>query len=328
MYEYTSFSLLWGDEMQKLIKKSGLLLFFVITTYAILRYPDTALSYALTGLNIWFQKMIPTLFPFMVLSGMMIRLHLSENFAGFFRPLLHPLFRLGNRCLYCIVIGFLCGFPMGAKVTADMYQYGQLSKKEAQFLLSFCNNIGPVFFTGFVLAFLPTQIPVAFYLFGMYGIPLLYGLLLRYFFYEQNDSVCNAVRHPMQKPPAFAAALDASIVSGISSIAKLGGYMIFFNLLNVLPQLLLSAMPSLSGSCRIPVSLFMEITGGIALAGKNHPLLILTLLPFGGLSCIAQTYSMIADTDLSILPYTFHKLCQSALALFYYTIVLRIFACL
>ena len=174
MYEYTTFSLSLGCILQKFIKKTGLTLFFGLMTWAILSYPKLSLSYALTGLNVWFQQMIPTLFPFMVLSGMMIRLRLSERFAGFFRPLLYPLFHVNNRCLYCIVMGFLCGFPMGAKITGDMYRMGQITRQEASFLLAFCNNIGPVFFTGFVLSFLPGDIPVWTYLAGMYGIPLLF----------------------------------------------------------------------------------------------------------------------------------------------------------
>ena len=108
MYEYTTFLPLRGINLQKILKKSMFLLFFFLLTCAILRYPETALSYALTGLDAWFRRMIPTLFPFMVLSGIMIRMQLSESFAGFFRPLLYPVFRVGGQCLYCIVIGFLC----------------------------------------------------------------------------------------------------------------------------------------------------------------------------------------------------------------------------
>lgn len=304
-----------------------MLLFFALMVYAILCYPQLSLSYALTGLDTWFQKMIPALFPFMVLSGMMIRLGLSDHFAGFFRPLLYPFFRLNNRCLYCIVIGFLCGFPMGAKVTADMYRLNRLTKKEADFLLAFCNNIGPVFFTGFVLTFLPERIPVSVYLFGMYGIPLGYGLLLRYLFYGKSIGPQEIYGNPsrtVQKPPGFVQALDDAVMSGIQSITKLGGYMIFFNLLNVLPGLLLPLLPPVFAAARIPLHLLTEITGGIALAGKDAPMLILTLLPFGGLSCIAQTCGMIAGTDLSVFPYVMHKLCQTVLTFGYYIIIFRL----
>ena len=97
--------------------------------------------------------------------------------------------------------------------------------------------------------------------------------------------------------------------------------MVFFNLLNILPQYLLGLLPPAFLPLRIPLCLLLEITGGIAAAGKAHPLLILSMLQFGGCSCIAQTYAMIAETDLPILPYLLHKLCQSALAALYYRIL-------
>ena len=322
MYEYTTFLPLRGINLQKILKKSMFLLFFFLLTCAILRYPETALSYALTGLDAWFRRMIPTLFPFMVLSGIMIRMQLSESFAGFFRPLLYPVFRVGGQCLYCIVIGFLCGFPMGAKITGDMYRMGQISRAEADFLLAFCNNIGPVFFTGFVLAFLPETIPVWVCLSGMYGVPFCYGLFLRYFVYGRRISRAGICRS-MQKPPAFAAALDASISSGIHSITKLGGYMIFFNLLNILPRLCFDFLPPAFRVLQAPVCLLLEITGGITITGTGHPLLILVMLQFGGCSCIAQTYAMTGDTDLSMTPYILHKICQSILMFAYYNVVTR-----
>ncbi len=290
-------------------------------TAAILCYPETALSYAFMGLDAWFRKMIPTLFPFMVLSGMMILLQISDRFASFFRPLLYPLFRVGNHCLYGIVIGFLCGFPMGSKIAGDMYRLGQISKSEAEFLLDFCNNIGPVFFTGFVLAFLPVDIPVWVYLTGMYGIPLCYGLFLRYIVYGRQITSRETPRHT-KKPPTFAAALDTAVSSGIRSITKLGGYMVFFNLLNILPRLCFDHLPASWRTMQAPVCLLLEITGGITMTGTGHPLLILTLLPFGGLSCIAQTYAMVGDTDLSMTSYLLHKIMQSMLTMIYFNLML------
>lgn len=303
----------------------------------LLLYPKCALHYAGIGLNAWFDRMIPTLFPFMVITGIMIRLGLTGSFAGFFRPLLSPLFHLRDDCLYVIIIGFLCGFPMGARVCAEMYCNGKLSRQEAQYLLSFCNNIGPVFFISFVMPTLSVPvftgstpgISMALCLFGMYGLPLLYGIILRHTVYRHlyPTHTASSTRSPEldsveRERVSFAAALDGSVTSGLDSIAKLGGYMIFFNMLNLFPALLFSGCPSDISQRFLPaVSLLLEITGGIAAAGKTHPFLTLTLLPFGGASCIAQTYSMIAHTDLSICQYIRHKLIQTAVTglYFYFT---------
>ena len=129
----------------KYLKKVLFLCLFAFLTTAMLLENEKALVLSLTGLNLWFQKMIPTLLPFMILSGILIRMNLSDSFARLFSPLLKPLFRLSDSCIYVLVIGFLCGFPMGARVTAESYQRGKISRREAELLLAFCNNSNPVF---------------------------------------------------------------------------------------------------------------------------------------------------------------------------------------
>lgn len=321
--------------MQKIIKNSVLLCFFVILLSAILCYPKESLAYALNGLNTWFERMIPTLFPFMVLTGIIIRMQLTQSFARLFRPLLFPLLHLPGHCLYVVAMGFLCGFPMGAKIIGDMYRLRQLSKEEATYLLAFCNNIGPVFFTGFVFPFLPKTYPAVGYLFGMYGIPLCYGMFLRYYRYGKHFSSGERFAlyqaPAIQKPPSFAATLDASVSSAIQSITKLGGYMIFFNLLNLLPQLTFNGLSTVfSGlsfatyTLQIFSGLLLEITGGIVLAGSSCPILLLSMLQFGGISCFAQTYSMISDTDIPLSSYLFHKGVQTILAFGYYCILFQL----
>ena len=176
---------------------------------------------------------------------------------------------------------------------------------------------------------------------GMYGIPFFYGMFLRYFHYGKcflpNGHSTFFSSSATQKPPSFAAALDVSVASAIQSIAKLGGYMIFFNLLNLLPQLAFSAIASVLESsvfdlCSLSTillrlqifsGLFLEITGGITLSNGTCPVLMLSMLQFGGLSCLAQTYSMISDTDISLSSYLFHKSIQGMLAFIYYTLLFQ-----
>ena len=105
-------------------------------------------------------------------------------------------------------------------------------------------------------------------------------------------------------------ALDEAITAAGRSILQLGGYMIFFNLLNLLPRLLLP-----DSTWCAPL---LEISGGLKLLGSQSPLYVLLLLPAGGLSCIAQTGSCIRNTGLSLGKYVYHKLVQTVLtALFY-----------
>lgn len=307
----------------------------ILLTAVILTFPADCLSLALKGLTLWFERMIPTLFPFMVLSGIMIRMKLTGAFVKVLKPVLGAVFRVSDACLYGIIIGFLCGFPMGAHVAAQLCEQKQISGKEASFLLSFCNNIGPVYFISFVLPTLSLKAAPVF-LFGMYGIPLLYGLVMRHTLFSDigrrvlpaRERIAAAeVKWDAKEPPSLLQALDDSVFNSLFSIAKLGGYMVFFNLLFILPYLLarLLALPSREEELFVGgIGALLEITGGIGILGDKAPYLVLCLLPFGGLSCIAQTYSMIRDTDLSIREYVMHKMILTAVTVFYYLFLAKI----
>lgn len=309
--------------LKKIADSSMQLLFTLLAlylTYLLLRYPGKALEHASLGLVLWFQKMIPTLLPFMILSGIMVRMSLTERFARFFHPLFNKLWGTSINGSYVILMGMLCGFPMGARVIGELCSAGKLSEDEGAFLLAFCNNIGPIYFISFVMSTLSLSgnyIPFAI----MYSVPLCYGYLLRRLVYiNRNFHIQSAIgikNAKAAKTPSLLASIDDSIVSGLIGIGKLGGYMIFFNLLNImfipfaeLPEKFLSLC-----NC------ILEITSGISRVGNSDLYMILILLPFGGLSCMAQTYSMIKDTGLSISAYFIHKCIQSAITALIYLLV-------
>lgn len=297
-------------------------------TYLLLRYPVQALDYAYTGLMLWLEKMIPTLLPFMIISGIMIRLNLTERFARCFHPLFHTIWGTSLNGSYVLLMGMLCGFPMGARVIGELCHADKLSEEEGAFLLAFCNNIGPIYFISFVMSTLSLSgnyIPF----FIMYGVPLIYGFLLyrlsrfrkHLLLYPVNagqtvSEACpirlSAAQMPLRAAsctmpqPSLLAAIDDSVLSGLIGIGKLGGYMVFFNLLNIILLPFSSLPEGFLSFCNC----MLEITSGISRMGGSGRLLVLILLPFGGFSCISQTYSMIKLTNLSILQYILHKCIQ------------------
>jgi len=307
---------------------------FLILFLLILTHAQEAAAYAADGFLLWYSRMIPSLLPFMILSGLMIRMGLSQRLGKWFQPVLTPLLRCRPEVNYGVLMGFFCGFPMGARVAAQLYQAGKIDRREARFLLAFCNNIGPVYFCGFVLPLLGRKLTAP-YLFGMYGVPLLYGIILRRTLFR--DLPENSGRAARQKAPAqgrpLAAAflphpaippenaafpgllehLDDAVQAGLQSIISLCGYMILFNLLNLIPHLFLP-------QAAVWLSPLLEITGGLKQLGRHCPLYTLLLLPFGGLSCIAQTYGMIRDANLPLGEYVIHKLLLTALTALYYLV--------
>ena len=136
------------------MKKISGICFFVVMTCCILTHSSLSLAYAALGLELWYEKMVPVLLPFMILSGTLIRMGLVNSLIRPVRPLFGRIYRLSAPGIYVILMGFLCGFPMGARTIADFRDRQELSVTEGQYLLSFCNNLGPVYFLGFVLPLL------------------------------------------------------------------------------------------------------------------------------------------------------------------------------
>ncbi len=316
---------------KKIIKNITIIILALLLTCGMLLLPKVSVRFALAGLDLWFTKMIPTLFPFMVVSGILIRLNLVKPLCKPFSGLFSVLFRTGPTGTFCIIIGFLCGFPMGAKVISDLYKQKQLTLDEASFLLSFCNNIGPIYFCGFVLTTLNVKNKLPF-LFGMYGIPLLYGFFLCRMHLLQRKKKMPSPSQTYKKENtstmAFMEAVDDAVMSAIDSITKLGGYMIFFNLFNLLPRMLmqLGFFANMPYFYRIRIthffSCFFEISNGVNLVKNKEPWLVLTMIPLGGLCCLTQTYSLIKDTPLSLSKYALHKCILAGITGIYYFFLL------
>lgn len=226
---------------------------------------------------------------------------------------------------------------MGARVIGELCHAGRLSEEEGAFLLAFCNNIGPIYFISFVMSTLSlygNYIPFLI----MYGVPLFYGFLLRLVSNLRSIKkasprtlfqaasirtahglhISNAASLSSYKRPSLLFAVDDSVISGLIGIGKLGGYMVLFNLLNIMLLPFSSLPENFLSFCNC----MLEITSGISRTGIKGLYMILILLPFGGLSCMAQTYSMVKDTGLSVSDYFLHKCIQTAITAAIYIFLL------
>lgn len=312
----------------------------------------TALSLATLGLTLWLENMVPTLLPFMILSGILTGLKLQEILCRPFRGFFEKLFHTTPNGAYCIIMGFLCGFPMGAYCVSDLYQKGQLSKEEAVRLIPFCNNIGPVYFYSFAVPMLDLKAPpyqvLLLLTFGMYGIPLLYGLVSSQLHaHAVKKSTAQSIyaadirlsghvistkrpavalpRMKQEENPSLFAVMDEAISHAGKSMLRLCGYMILFNIL-MLPLYALHVNGFYSG---ILHSLF-EISGGIrVLQGylilmpekrMLLQLLMLTALSFGGFCCAGQSECFLHAVSLSPTAYLLRRFLIAMIAGSFYAI--------
>lgn len=100
---------------------------------------------AAEALSLCVRSVVPSLFPFLVISGLLVSMGIGELAAPYLAGFMGPLYRLPGCASSALLLGLVGGYPIGAKTAADLYREGLLSREEAERLLAFCNNSNPVF---------------------------------------------------------------------------------------------------------------------------------------------------------------------------------------
>ena len=286
----------------------------LILFFSMLSFPQTVFTGASYGLVLWFRHVLPTLLPYMILINVLICTPALHWICRITSTFLCPLLGTSYYGTFAVLTGFLCGYPMGAKTTSDLLNVNKISRSEASYLLSFCNNISPAFILSYVVAqnMKERNLCIPFFLILTFT-PLMLSFIFR-LFYRLPESSCS---FPQVTPGSFSNPsesisdnfLDRCILNAFESVTKVGGYMMMFS---VLIQLLASVLPNTIFSLLLYSSL--EISTGIrllfssALYTTEKIILCAFLTSFGGWCCIAQTYSMISSCQLPILPYITAKL--------------------
>lgn len=134
---------------KSLLKKAFPLAVLFLLAFLFL-HPSEALTASKEGLNLWLNTLLPTLLPFLILTGILLHTHCIEAMLSPLRPFWAKIFGLSPCGTYALLLGLLCGYPMGAKIAADLYASGKICRREAHYLLTFCNNASP----GFLIAYL------------------------------------------------------------------------------------------------------------------------------------------------------------------------------
>lgn len=281
-----------------------------------LLFPKKVLADSLAGLDLWFHTVLPSLLPFMILSNVLIDANvvsqLMRPFSGFFRHVLG----LSPEGGYAWLLGLFCGFPMGARLTGDMYRQHRISREEAVYLLTFANQSSPMFLSTYVVlhglgdSTLTLPVFVIFYA-SAFLTSLVFRIRSRRFGLPPSKP-----KKEVPEQTSYGNLLDTSIMNGFEIITRLGGYIILFSILAgivlQLPAPLRTAAPFLSG--------LTEITTGIhTISGTTLPLqvkftAIVCCTAFGGFSTVAQTSCMLNGTGLSIFTYLKGKLVNAAVA--------------
>lgn len=274
-----------------------------------LLFPQPVFKGASSGLLLWFNVILPTLLPFMIVSSLLIGTRAIDAISKVFGPVMCRLFGVTRYGSFAIIAGFLCGYPMGGKVTADLVRKQYITWQEGQYLLSFTNNTSPMFIISYVvwqnLKDTSRTMPALLILILS---PILCSFLFR-IYYRPGARIHSSEYPPLPKAAA-ASLMDSCIMNGFETITKVGGYIMLFSILIALLQKLpldhflfsLLLLPSLEMTNGIPLLCVSPLSADACFV------LSLALTSFGGWCSVAQTRSMVQGARLPITPYIIEKL--------------------
>ena len=101
-------------------------------------------TYALEGLDLAVKLILPSVFPFLLITDVLITSIRAEKVTVLHRAF-ERIFRISGEGIATFFCGILCGFPVGAKMSTELYKNGIISKCECERLMSFSNNASPAY---------------------------------------------------------------------------------------------------------------------------------------------------------------------------------------
>lgn len=330
-----------------LLKKNLIAIFFIIFVICLVIFSNSSLSAASSGLKLWANNVVPSLFPFFVATQLLSQTNIVYYLSKFLDKYMRPLFNVPGAAAFPFIMGLISGYPVGAKIVSNLYDNGLCTKDEAERMLTFTNNSGPLFIMG--------TVGISFYANSTIGLILLFthiassitvGVLLGLFSKKKKsnhfkNNASAIVKKEDLKLSELGEILGNSILSSIKTILLIGGFITLFSvIISILEQtkilVFISAFLAKTFGFNKDLVLgfftgIIEFTNGLSIISKVHIKEISTniilsafILGFGGISITLQVLSIISKSKLSIKKYILGKFLHGMISAFYTFLVLLI----
>ena len=331
------------------IKKSFIPICICLFTIFLLIFSNSNLSSAKTGLSLWANSVVPSLLPFFIATELLGYTNIISLLGKLLNKFMKPIFNVPGEGAFPFIMGIISGYPMGAKIVSNLKSQGIFTNEEAERLLAFTNNSGPLFIIGTIGIGLFKNTTIGILLFITHILACLtVAFLFRFWksskrFEKKGDSPLFS-----QTPVSISnlgEVLSSSIMSAINTIFLIGGFIVLFSVIisilensSILDWLAHLIQPILN-IFSIPFSYangiftgLLEVTNGVCnvanITNKSISTNIIIcsfILGFGGISIMLQILSIISKAKISIKPYIIGKFLQGIFAatytyIFIYTI--------
>lgn len=323
--------------------------FTLSMTISLIIFPEESFHSSLRGLHTWWEVVFPSLLPFFIMAELLIGFGVVQFIGILFQPIMRPIFNVPGIGSFAWIVGMASGYPSGAKITALLRNNDEITRTEAERLISFTNSSSPLFIFGaiavgfFYDASLGVLIAICHYIGN-----LIVGITMRYYRKEEDFQVKHIshdrpilyrafqkMHHTrMKSERPFGQIIGDAVVSSVQTLLMIGGFIIFFSVFTTLLhqlqlfEILHTILRPILQLFHVPSDIIQPLSTGLfeisigaeMIASLDNVSLLVQLaiisfiLGFNGFSVQAQVASIIASTDIRFYPYFFARILHATVA--------------
>ena len=330
-----------------IIKIKNMILPIIICTFIVLLllFSKNNLLAAKSGLVLWANSVLPSLLPFFIATELLSCTNVIPLCGKLLGPIMRPIFNVPGEGAFALLMGIISGYPVGAKIVGNLKEHNLCTDIEAERLLAFTNNSGPLFIVGTVGIGLFYNASIDLILLTTHILACLTtGFLFRWWsigtpFFDHHLMNCGQKRtsqlttlNTSLSLCNLGEVLSKSILNSINTILMIGGYVVLFSIVISMLQTshLLQLITNFFSFVGIPSFLsisiltgIIEVTNGLAFISTQNINIHIQLplcsfiLGFGGFSVLLQVLSITSKSKISIKSYFIGKILQAFFAAFY-----------
>lgn len=309
---------------QKIISTSIMTLLLSIAFF-ILTESKAVMEAVLFSFQIWKNNIFPSLFPFFLLSELLIQYGFVEFLGELLKPVMNRIFRISNQAAFIFVMSIISGFPSNAKYTKALLEEHKINEKEATKILTFTHFSNPLFILGTVsITFLGNREVGFLILFCHYITNLILGLLFRNYYPSPKTDCRVSIRKAItnmtfvrqKKKASFPITLTNALNHTIQTLLFILGVTTTFLIITTL----INQHITLSTFHQSILNGFFEMTQGLKYVSLlNIPLkikgiLTVMILSFGGLSVHMQLIGILSKSKIRYYPYFTARVLHATIA--------------
>ena len=287
---------------------------------ALLLYPAQVRDSVAASLIYCMASLVPSLFPFMVLSSFGVRSGAGEALGRVLAPVTRRLFRLPQVCGATVILSFVGGYPAGARGVSLLLEEGKITREQAGRMMTFCVAPGAAFVVTFLGCGVLGNLAVGWLMFLSVTLSGLALGILSGLGKPLPPKVPSGVREPA------GGALVRSVADASSATVKMCGCILLFagamailqgsGAFATLANLAASTGLVDRNTAMVCLSFLWEVTGGTGDAARlgASPTLYAFGLAFGGLCVHVQAASFFPELPLAPWKFFLFRLAHGLLS--------------